>query len=193
MVDNLPLTKLYHGAKDGDEDAASQLWKACYVRVVVQARKHLQGVSTRMANEEDVALAAIQNFLRAAKLGRFRDFKDRHDLWRLLFKITRDQAIDLRRLEARRNTRGESALISPVNPHGGAHDIPSGPSKDAFHTAISEMLEHHLELLNPELCEYAVAKLEGFTNQEIADQFGVSVSTVENKLQRIRQIWRKAP
>ncbi|HVI85993.1 MAG TPA: ECF-type sigma factor, partial [bacterium] len=37
----------------------------------------------------------------------------------------------------------------------------------------------------------AVAKMEGYTNEEIADRLDVSLPTIGRKLQRIRRIWEK--
>jgi DNA-directed RNA polymerase specialized sigma24 family protein len=46
-----------------------------------------------------------------------------------------------------------------------------------------------------ELCQVAMWKLEGYTNEEIAHRLnggrGRSLGTVERKLERIRRIWAK--
>jgi DNA-directed RNA polymerase specialized sigma24 family protein len=44
-------------------------------------------------------------------------------------------------------------------------------------------------MLDEDLIRYAVAKLEGYTNQEIADHFGVALRTVERELHLIRRMW----
>jgi DNA-directed RNA polymerase specialized sigma24 family protein len=49
-----------------------------------------------------------------------------------------------------------------------------------------------LELLDdPDLEALAVAKMEGYTNEEIAERFGCSVRTVERRLRLIRKKWQQ--
>lgn len=189
MTDSNSLTAIFHKLQEGDDDAANKLWQACFLRLVTYARKHLEGVPQKMADGEDVALSALNSFIKAAKMKRFPDFKDRDDLWRLLFAMTKRKAIDHRRYESRRKAGGESGFLSPGNEKAGIHEIPGDLSEEEFAALISEALEHNLELLDPELCQYAVAKLEGYSNQEIADKFGVALRTVERKLHRIRRTW----
>jgi DNA-directed RNA polymerase specialized sigma24 family protein len=40
-----------------------------------------------------------------------------------------------------------------------------------------------------DLRDIAVAKLDGFTNDEIAERLGVQTRTVERKLRTIRELW----
>ena len=57
----------------------------------------------------------------------------------------------------------------------------------------AEFAEQYARLLaklpSQELIELAVKKMEGYTNEEIATQFGKSERTIERKLQLIRKIW----
>jgi len=53
---------------------------------------------------------------------------------------------------------------------------------------LSETIEAALTPLEPELRQYALARLEGKTNQELAELFGVSLRTVERRLHLIRRI-----
>jgi RNA polymerase sigma factor (sigma-70 family) len=153
------------------------------------AQKHLQGVPQKMADAEDIVQEAFASFIKAAKLGRFPDFKDRDDLWRLLFSITKRKAIDLRRKESRRKASGESAFHSPDNEKAGIQEIPADLSEEEAARLLSESMEEALKRLPPELRQYALAKLEGYTNQEIAEMFGVALRSVERKLHLIRRTW----
>ena len=55
---------------------------------------------------------------------------------------------------------------------------------------VSEELRRLLsELEDDELRRIAVAKMEGYTNVEIAKDLGKSVSSIERKLGLIRTIW----
>lgn len=59
-----------------------------------------------------------------------------------------------------------------------------------------ELAEEYHRLLDAlgddELRRVAVRKVEGYSNQEIADEIRRSVATVERKLRLIRQIWEAA-
>jgi DNA-directed RNA polymerase specialized sigma24 family protein len=48
-----------------------------------------------------------------------------------------------------------------------------------------------LQAKDPRLEELALAKMEGRTNEELAEQFGRSVPTIERWLQRIRKIGQR--
>src|SRR5262245_62670507 len=86
----------------GDEAAAQQLWERYFQRLVGLARKKLQSLPRRAADEEDVALSAFDSFCRRAQDGRFPQLADRDDLWRLLVVITARKAGHLARDEGRR-------------------------------------------------------------------------------------------
>lgn len=190
MSDSNSLTNLYFKLQAGDEDAANRLFQECFVRLVMYAKSHLNGVPQKMADGEDVALSALNSFMKAAQLGRFPNFKDRDDLWKLLLRITRNKAVDLRRYENRRKVSGESIFQSAISEGAGIHEIPDNISEEAFATLLSETLEENLKLLNDDLIQFTVAKLEGYTNQEIANRFNVTLRTVERKFHLIRRMWR---
>src|SRR6516165_10866377 len=85
--------------KAGERAAAQPLWEGYFRQLVARARRQLQGVPLRAADEEDVALSAFDSFCRAAENGRFPDLSDRDDLWQLLLLLTDRKAIDLARRE----------------------------------------------------------------------------------------------
>src|SRR5215468_3649428 len=68
----------------GDRDATQKLWQRYFQRLVALARQKLRGAPRGMADEEDVALNALDSFFRGAAQGRFRQLHDRDDLWYLL-------------------------------------------------------------------------------------------------------------
>jgi DNA-directed RNA polymerase specialized sigma24 family protein len=62
----------------------------------------------------------------------------------------------------------------------------------AFAAQVSEECRRLLGCLaSPDLEAIAQWKLEGYTNEEIADRLGRSLGTVERKLRLIRTIWEK--
>ncbi|MFT7630273.1 MAG: RNA polymerase sigma factor (sigma-70 family) [Mariniblastus sp.] len=178
--------------RDGNPEAAREIWEACYPRLVLLARKRLEGLSRKMKDEEDVALSALKSFFKAAEMGRFPDLRDADDLWRLLCSMTIRKAIDVRRYEGRRPALGESHLGNPNIEKGGLHELPADVDEAAFAERISEELEHRLAELAPDLRELAIAKLEGYSNAEISERLNIALRTVERRLHLIRRKWESA-
>jgi DNA-directed RNA polymerase specialized sigma24 family protein len=181
----------------GDPTAAAPLWHGYCQHLISLARHKLRHTRRGMADEEDVALSAFDSFCRAAAQGRFPQLNDRDDLWQLLLVITERKAIDLINY-GRRAKRGggkvrhegslasDSTLTSPLD--GIAHPEP-GPDLVA---AFTDQCRHLLDALaDKTLRAVALAKLEGYTNKEIADRLELSTPAIERKLQRIRKLWEK--
>jgi DNA-directed RNA polymerase specialized sigma24 family protein len=184
--------------KAGDQEPAQQLWERYFDQLVRLARVRLQGARRRAADEEDVALSALDSFCRGATAGRFPNLHDRHGLWPLLVAITARKAIKLAKHERRLKrgggaVRGESALIAP----GGNPDEPTGWEQvlggeptPAFACQVAEECRRLLEDLQEEsLRQVALWKMEGYTNGEIAAKLGCIERTVERKVRSIRRIW----
>ncbi len=191
------VTHWFEDVGRGDSAAAQALWERYFPELVRFAREKLRGTPCRVADEEDVALSAMDSFFDAAQQGRFPNLADRYDLWRLLLRMTARNVVDLKRYEAckRRGggrVRGESALGgagSPDDPAALAEVIGDAPTPE-FAAMMAEQCQRLLEKLpRPRLKALAVAKMEGYTNKEIAKQFDCSVRTVERELHLIREIW----
>jgi DNA-directed RNA polymerase specialized sigma24 family protein len=187
------VTRWISQLKDGDRNAAAgALWGAYFHRLVALARKRLRGTPRSAADEEDVALAAFDSFYRRAERGQFPKLEGRDDLWQLLFVITGCKAVDLARREARQPGRGAT---------GGSHaeqddrDIERVLGKEPtpeFAALAADEFRRLLDRLGDEtLRKVAVWKMEGQTNAAIAARLGRVESTVERKLQRIRDLWKR--
>ena len=182
--------------KAGDPAAAQRLWQGYFQRLVGLARKRLQGASRRAADEEDVALSAFDSFCRGAARDRFPRLNDRDDLWQLLVMITARKAVDLRQHEGRRKRGGGAVRVEP-GPGSDATSVDDAlgqvigrePTPE-FAAQVAEECRRLLDLLaEPELRAVALAKMEGYTTEQIADQLGCVPRTVERKLALIRRLW----
>ena len=183
-------------AKQGDELAIEALWDRYFPELVRLAREKLRGLPSRMADEEDIALSAMDSFCRAAQQGRFPDLTDRQGLWRLLFQMTARKAVDLGRHE-RRQVRGggrvqyESAMASdPTVTEGPAIDQAGDDLSPEFAAMMAEECHRLFDRLAPDLRELALARMEGYSNEEIAQRLGCSVRTVERRLHLVRTKWQ---
>ena len=186
--------------KRGNPAAAEVVWDRYFPQLVRLAREKLRGVPGRMADEEDVALSVLDSFCRAAPQGCFPDLTDRNGLWRLLYQKLVRKAVDLARHERREirgggRVRGESAVDGPTSASGdqGLAQVPDDALSPEFAAMMVEQCRRLLEQLEPELQSLALARMEGYSNKEIAQRIGRSVRTVERQLQLIRRKWAEEP
>jgi RNA polymerase sigma factor (sigma-70 family) len=192
------VTRLLGGLKAGDSDAARLLWERYFARLLQLAKKRLGGASRRIADEEDVAISVFDTLCRGAAEGRFTQLADRDDLWRLLIAITQQKAVDQirRQVRAKRGggeVRGDSVFMKL--PAGDSSDegfeavLASDPTPEML-ASMDEEYQRLLDLLrNDELRSIAVWRMEGYSNDEIAQRLGRTTRSVERKLKLIREKW----
>ena len=187
--------------KNGEPDAAGQLWQRYFAGLVRLARKKLEAVPRAAAveDEEDAALSAFHSLCAGAAAGRFDRLKDRDDLWRLLVVVTVRKVCDQIRRQRKLKRGGgrvvaEAALagLDPDSPGGFEQFIGREPAPE-FAAMLAEEFQARLGSLPDEsLRQVALWKLEGYSSDEIADRLGCVSRTVERKLDLIRKAWRRA-
>ncbi len=191
------ICRMLAALAEGDQQALEGIWADYYQQLVRYARRQLEGLPRRVADEEDVAQSAINSFYQGMITGRFRELQDRQSLWRLLLTITARKAArqwrshqSLKRGQGK--VRGESAFINnPDQPHNaGLAEIQAAVPTPECAALVAESCRRLLDVLGEErLREIALMKLEGYANCEIAAKFQVVERTVERKLERIRAKW----
>jgi len=188
------ITHCLHLLREGDQEAARVIWERYFPRLVHQARLTLGAPACRAADDEDAALSVMDRFCKAAQQGRYPDLADRYGLWRLLLRITTRRALDLARRERRQRRGGNAARAALTGEEADTEKLSSVMSDEPSPAFAAEMAEACRNLLDrlpdAELRTLAVARLEGYENQEIADSLKCSVRTVERRLQLIRDLWR---
>jgi RNA polymerase sigma factor (sigma-70 family) len=181
--------------KNGDETAAQRLWERYVDRLICMAQRKLGAAPRRMSDEEDVAIVAFESFCRGTLEGRFPRLDDRNDLWQVLVMLTQRKATDQVRksLTRRRTEVGESHLAGPDDSQSraaGAAGVVGPEPTPEFAAQVADEFRTVLDALGDEtLRRVAQWKMEGFTNQEIAEKLGCVERTVERKLEMIRERW----
>jgi RNA polymerase sigma factor (sigma-70 family) len=200
MPPDASVTHWIDRLKAGDPAAAQKLWERYFRRLVGLARKKLRTAPRRAADEEDVALSAFDSFCRGAEKGQFPQLNDRLDLWQVLVLLTARKAIDLAQHERRQKRGGgavldEAALPPPADssaPEAALERIECPEPTPAFAAQVAEEYSRLLDRLDsPELRTVAMRKVEGYSNEEIAEQLGCGLRTVERRLRLIRSIWEQ--
>ncbi len=187
--------------KDGDLAAAQPLWERYFARLVGVARGKLRKVRKTSAgeDEEDAALSAFNSFCGGMARGRFPQLADRDDLWKLLVVITARKAMAQAQREGRKKRGGgrvvdEAALFGQAAGDEGSlagleRIAGDGPTPE-FAAMMSEECQRLLNALDDDsLRQVALSRMEGYTNDEIADQLGCARRTVARRLELIRKTW----
>jgi DNA-directed RNA polymerase specialized sigma24 family protein len=178
--------------KAGDHAAAQHLWERYYQRLVGLARRNLRGAARQVADEEDVALSAFASFCQGAEHGRFPQLLDRDDLWQLLVVLTARKAAHQKRAQRQRKRGGDQAGTRLADEAPALSQVIGHEPTPAFAAQVAEECQRLLDRLgDPSLRAVAVAKMDGYRNDEIATQLGCGLRTVERKLQVIRGLWEQ--
>jgi DNA-directed RNA polymerase specialized sigma24 family protein len=185
--------------KGGDGAAATPLLQRYQNQLIRVARARLRGRPFLGADEEDVALSAFDSFCRGAMAGGFPQLANRKALLPLLVRITVRKAIDLLVREARLKrgggkVRGESALPAPgaTTDSPGMNQVAGDDLPADLVAAADEAVRGLLDALPREnLRAAARLRLEGYSNDEIAEKLRCSTVTVERWFDLIRRIWRE--
>ncbi|PQO42562.1 ECF-type sigma factor [Blastopirellula marina] len=176
--------------KVGDSAAANQIWRLYFDRLVRAVRGRLAGQNRAVSDEEDIVLSVFDSFYDAAENGQFPDLADRDDLWRLLLRMAARKVIDKRRHDARQRRGGAVLLHSLDQPRDNGSileaigDEPSPEMVLMMQESVEQFFSH---LGVGQLRDLAGAKLEGYSNAELAQRFGCSERTIERRLHLIRE------
>ena len=196
------ITHWIHELREGNQSAARHLWSRYVERLIRLANRTLAATRRGAADEEDAVIIAFQGFLKGVEENRFERLDSREDLWQVLCMLTERRSYDLMRgnLAVTRgggNVRGDSAAPA-ADCAGGFDQFAGGEPTAEFVVEMQEQLDYLLDILDREpekkpgqLRSIAMAKLEGFTNEEIADRLSISRATVERRLSFIRDLWSK--
>ena len=186
-------------ASEEVDDAAREVWARYFDRLVGLARARLANAPKGRADEEDVALSALDDACRGMAGGLYPGLGGRDDLWRLLVTITARKASNLRRDESRAKrgggrTVGEGALAAAgPGEAAAALDRIAGPEPTPEDAAmvVEELDRLFAMLADDTLRQIARMRLEGYQNEEIRRLLGLSTRAVERKLALIRKRWEQ--
>ena len=189
MSSNDNVTRWIELVKAGDSTAANQLWQHYSDRLVRAVRAKLYGRERAVSDEEDIVLSVFDSFYDAAQLGRFPDLADRDELWRLLMRMSARKVVDKRRSEGRKRRGGEFQAFSlDAGDEGELFELTADEPSPEMVLMMEESVEQFFSHLGVgQLRDLAVAKLEGYSNAELAQRFACSERTIERRLHLIRE------
>jgi RNA polymerase sigma factor (sigma-70 family) len=176
--------------KAGDGVAANRIWQHYFDRLVRAVRARLYGQNRAVSDEEDIVLSVFDSFYAAAENGRFPDLSDRDDLWRLLLRMSARKVVDKHRHDQRQR-RGGNVKVHSLDQTGDDENVMEAignePSPEMV-LMMQESVEQFFSHLGVgQLRDLAGAKLEGYSNAELAERFGCSERTIERRFHLIRE------
>ena len=183
------VTRVFERLRTGDSSAAEQLWKRFFPRLLALARRSLDGRALAVADEHDAAQSAFASFWQRAEGGEFTGQMHRNRLWKLLSVITVRKARKMLRREGAQKRGGgrvrNEADLAAAGDLRLAEMLAQVPAHD-FDLHCEELLE----MLDGELQAFALLRLMGYKNREIASICACTQRKVERKLQLVRSIWQ---
>jgi RNA polymerase sigma factor (sigma-70 family) len=200
MSEEHSVTQWIRQLEQGDEEAARRIWERYFDKLVQFARQQLGTLPRRVADEEDVALSVFRCLCDGAKRGKFPELASRCELWRLLVAMAAQKVIDQKRLVQRKkrgggDVRGDSVFEenAKVGCAEGFDQLIGDDPTPEFLAILDEEHQRLMDLLDDDrLRRIALWRLQGYTNEEIAQELGLTRRSVERKLQQIRQAWTEA-
>ena len=186
------VTLFFRELRAGDATAARKLWERFMPRLMALARKTLAGRPQRVADADDAVQSAFISFYRRAERGEFGDGLDRDDMWNLLGVITVRKSVKQAQREGTLKrgggkVLGEEALKSPDgSPLPLDALVGPMPAQD-FDIHCEELLL----TLDEDLRVFALLRLLGYQNKEIATLIDCTERKVERKLQLVRAVWEE--
>jgi RNA polymerase sigma factor (sigma-70 family) len=180
--------------RQGDQQAAAELFQRYANRLIALARSRLSGRMARRVAPEDLVQSVYRCFFANTRAGRY-DLERGGDLWQLLVRIALHKLGD----HIRRNNRAKRAVQkeqsfgsedSLFGIHPGA--LAQGPSPvEAM--ALSEELERVMGTLEASERQVLELRLQGYNVEEIASAVACSQRTVLRILKRIRTQLEDSP
>jgi RNA polymerase sigma factor (sigma-70 family) len=173
--------------RQGDEQAAAEIFRRYTDRLIALARSRLSAGLTQRIDPEEVVQSVYRSFFADSREGRYH-LERGGDLWRLLVTMTLHKLGD----QVRRNTSQKRAAQREEDFNG--VDAPAFEDQLLAHeptpleaAALADELEQVMRRLDGRERRVLELRLQGYTIDEIAAQVGCGERTVRYLLKEITQ------
>lgn len=184
---DLSFEELMSRLRQGQEDAATEVFRRYAHRLIGLARLHLDSRLRQKVDPEDVLQSAMNSFFARHAQGQF-DLNGPDSLWALLVEIT------LRKCgrwgERFRTGKRDLNRERPLAPADDSSDpglaVPAADPSPSEPVLLAELIELVLHGLNERERRIVELKQQGYAVREICAQLGRSEVTVRRVLNRVR-------
>ncbi|MCA9155918.1 MAG: hypothetical protein KDA38_14070 [Planctomycetales bacterium] len=186
------MTLLFQELCQGRADAMQPLWNHYFPRLMRVAGRTLADSPQRVAGADDAVQSAFMSFWRQAEAGRMTGNFHRDNLWAFLSVLTVRKARKQMRWECAVKRGGKLTRVDLDV----AWDVDPSAAGEALQTLTPQEFDLYSEelllRLDESLRPFAVLKLMGYTDLEIADRQGCTERTVQRKMRLTRLAWEAA-
>jgi RNA polymerase sigma factor (sigma-70 family) len=187
------VTGVFARFRAGDREAAGQLWRQYFPRLIALARHTLSGRPQQAADADDAVQSAFVSFWQRAQRDGFSGPLHRENLWNLLGVITVRKALKHQERE-RAKKRGGGRVLNDAGPAGHAENCSLQLAQ-----ALGELPAHEFDLFCEELLlmlddeprRIALLRLLGHGTAEIAAALDCTQRRVQRKLNLVRLRWER--
>lgn len=174
--------------REGDQQAAQQLFDRYVERLMRLARRHLSQRMARRVDPEDVVLSVFRTFFVRAREGQF-SLEGPEDLCKLLARMTLIKVLR----QVQRHTAAKRDIHSELDQASDEADNPVAQLLDrepdpAVIQEFLDQLSHFVNLLKPQEQQILEMRLQGHSSAEIARQLGTYERKVSRVLERLRAL-----
>lgn len=175
LTDRMLVARL----KDGDETAATELYRRYAGRLHGLADRQMSAGIRRTHEPDDIVQSAFRSLFRGVSSGSY-DAPAGNSLWSLLAVIAIHK---VRRKVSRDRSVAATSFVQHDDEPSSSQEIAGTISEQQFECSLGEAIE----FLQPLEREIVAMRVQGFTVEEIGVRVDRSCRTVERTLQRIRE------
>jgi RNA polymerase sigma-70 factor (ECF subfamily) len=175
--------------KEGQNEAAAQVFNRFASRLIALARSQLSPQIRQKVDPEDVLQSVFRSFFRRNAEGEFGEFASWDNLWAMLVVLTqrkcgrRTDYFHAARRDIHREVAGGPASTPSTSSLGASAPEPT-PSEAAMLTETVEQLMSNLEGRHRQILTLS---LQGFPPGEISAQVGCTERTVYRVLETVKE------
>lgn len=178
---------LIERCRNGDQDAARELFDAYVARLVPLARRRISQRLASRVDPEDIVQSVFRTFFARLKDDKF-EINDQDDLFRLLMRITVHKT--LRQIAHHKAAKRDPSL--ELAQSDSAQEqllqlLTTEPTPEATVTFLDQ-LEHFMGQLQAADRDILTLRLQGFSTEEIAQKLGSYDRKIRRVLERIRDV-----
>lgn len=187
MVDDESI-ELLGRVRQGDEQAANDLFQRYVKRLIKLARSRLSAKLQRRLDAEDVVQSVYRSFFSRAQDGHYQ-LQESGDLWRLLAAITVNKV----RNQARLGTARKRAVGAEESAAGNSSMMGIPPEAVCREPSPAELgvlleeIESEFSILSQLKRQIVELRLQGHSNEGIARQVHCTERTVQRTLKQLKE------
>lgn len=179
--------------KAGDSSATANLWNRYRADLLGFARYRLHDEARRVTDEEDLVAATFESFFSRAVAGKFPKLSDRRALWALLLTITDRKVVNTTRryMTSKRGGGWVRGALEYDEEEDDSEKMLASTDSTQPAPDVAAWLSEMMAALDGDMRQFVYLRMDGYTNEQIAQRLNCSLATVERRLGLLRDQWLK--